>query len=380
MSDIRLKIKNFKCFSDNLISINGLTVFAGGNGAGKSSAIQSILYLRRTIEHCGTWDPTKKVYSYSQINGLNVELNGPYCLNLGNSEYVLSADALNSNILLGFVNTSGESFEVEYSFDSGKELWLTPKSVTGNILNNPLFFQEFYYLNAERLGPRLNQESHFYDYPNVGYHGEFTAQIINSCNFDKFDAKRAYNPELKGARLEHYINSWLQYILDGVSITPFYDEAVNVARVEFSHKFSKRSSVVPTNTGFGLSYLLPIIVSGVIAREGRFLIVENPEAHLHPAAQSRIGFFLAHMAACGLRVIVETHSDHVLNGIQLAIASKVLPGSMATINFFSHNVSGTDINEIEISDKGELSNWPKGFFDQTQADFARLYTLRRNGQ
>ena len=117
------------------------------------------------------------------------------------------------------------------------------------------------------------------------------------------------------------------------------------------------------------------------------MIVENPEAHLHPSAQSKIGQFLAVIALSGVNVIVETHSDHVINGIQIATARRTISKEYVTINFFSkgENQQAENqtknrqpiITEITINEKGELSRWPKGFFDQTQIDYVKLLDLRR---
>lgn len=74
-----------------------------------------------------------------------------------------------------------------------------------------------------------------------------------------------------------------------------------------------------TNVGFGITYALPILVSGLTVPEGGMLLVENPEAHLHAKAQSNMGYFLARMAAAGVRVIIETHSEHIVNGIRRMI-------------------------------------------------------------
>ena len=87
--------------------------------------------------------------------------------------------------------------------------------------------------------------------------------------------------------------------------------------------------------GFGVTYSLPIILSGLIAKEKGLLIVENPEAHLHPAGQSRMGVFLAWLAGKGVQVLVETHSDHIINGIRRAIAEfKYLDNSSALVHWF----------------------------------------------
>lgn len=74
----------------------------------------------------------------------------------------------------------------------------------------------------------------------------------------------------------------------------------------------------PANVGFGYTYILPIIVSGLIAQKGQILIVENPEAHLHPKAQSEIAKFLALVASCGVQIYIESHSEHILNGLRIS--------------------------------------------------------------
>jgi predicted ATPase len=220
----------------------------------------------------------------------------------------------------------------------------------------------------------------------VGYKGEYTAQIISNLNYSfKIDENKINHENLKGNRFEHHINSWLNFILPGITIIPYYDDKTHTARIEVENRYSKGTSVVPTNTGFGISYVLPIIVSGLIAQTDRILIVENPEAHLHPSAQSKIGYFLGIIANAGVRVIVETHSDHVINGIQLAVVKKAISNDKVTINFFNFNedISAIDKNQpevisISIKEKGELTEWPKGFFDQSQIDYSQLIKLRKN--
>ena len=115
-----LKIKNFKCFYDIDIPLNGLTILAGANGNGKSTVIQALLYLRRTIEHCATWDSGR--YNLKHHNGLNVELNGTYCLALGNSSMILPKNSNSDKILLG-LSKDNEGLAVEYEVPENK-LWL----------------------------------------------------------------------------------------------------------------------------------------------------------------------------------------------------------------------------------------------------------------
>jgi predicted ATPase len=381
---INLTIANFKCFREIAMPINQLTVFAGANGKGKSTAIQALLFLRRTVEHCAKWENNH--YNLSDLNGLNVELNGVYCLSLGNSAYVLPVNFDETDVTIGLTEELG-TFKIKYSTNTGKELWLTPiEPFTNTLKNNPLNYQEFYYLNAERIGPRLSQSIKFHDYANVGYKGEYTAQVIADLNYNfKPEEERVNSESLKGSRFEHHINAWLEFIIDGTSIIPYYDDKTHTARIEIQSSYSRGNPIVPTNTGFGISYALPIIVSGLIAKKDRFLIVENPEAHLHPSAQSKMGYFLGIIANAGVRVVVETHSDHIVNGIQLAVAKGKIEHSNVSINFFSKGIeTEEEIKEdqpnvlpIKITPKGELTDWPSGFFDQSQIDFAELFKIRK---
>jgi predicted ATPase len=168
--------------------------------------------------------------------------------------------------------------------------------------------------------------------------------------------------------------------MDGVTIVPVKDSDTHTARIAVENTFSKGRPIFPTNTGFGISYSLPIIVSCLLARKGAFLIIENPEAHLHPSAQSKLGLFLGVMANSGVKILLETHSDHIINGIQIAVAEKKINYELVSLNFFSYQENSTqpEVQRINLKKMGELTDWPKGFFDQTQIDYSRLIRLRKN--
>lgn len=379
-----LIIKNFKCFVDTSIIIKKLSVFAGGNGNGKSTAIQALLFLRRTIEHCGKWQTTEteQFYDYQETNGLNVELNESYCLALGTSDSVLPLNSSEVSINLG-LKSDDKEFIVCYDVNDETKLHLTPGCVDNNRdKDSSIFKQSFYYLNAERFGPRIKQSVKFYDYPNTGYKGEYTAQLLGDTSFSyQFEvSKNRRFQKIESPRIEQQTNAWLDYILPGVKITASYDSNLMTAQIKVSNKFTNGESVFATNIGFGISYVLPIIVTGLIADTDSYFIVENPEAHLHPYAQSKIGEFLSIIANSGVKVIVETHSDHVLNGIQLAVAKNEISSDDVVINYFSNEskLDQPSIIPISINNRGELNSWPNGFFDQSQKDFAELFKIRKS--
>jgi predicted ATPase len=238
---------------------------------------------------------------------------------------------------------------------------------------------QFYYLNAERVGPRVNQPLQFSDYPNAGWQGENTAQLMSlEGGYFKIDKERRFE-NTETYFLQDQLNNWLDFIMKGVKVKVEASPKTLTAQVLIENQFTVSDPTLSTNLGFGISYVLPIIATGLTAKKGSFFIVENPEAHLHPSAQSKIGRFLAMVANAGVNVIIETHSDHIINGLQIAVAKTEVENDLVTINYFSYKEGNVqpDVQPISLSEKGELSDWPTGFFDQTQIDFAELFKLRK---
>jgi len=304
---------------------------------------------------------------------------------LGTSSSVINRYSETSDIVLGIFsgNNSKEYLYVDFKTDNAvSELFLKFDKLNElTELQKPVKKTEFYYLNAERVGPRVSQSIHHYSFPHAGHQGEYVAQLIASLNYKiKIDESRRYKDN-RSPRLETQINAWLDFIMPGVSIIAVQNVETMTAQIMVENFYTKGEPVLATNIGFGISYVLPIIATGLIAKKGSYFIVENPEAHLHPSAQSKIGSFLAMVANSGVNVIVETHSDHVINGIQLAVAKNEVKQEAVNINFFnqSENSSQPEVETIGINEKGELSKWPKGFFDQTQLDYAQLYKIIKNG-
>lgn len=125
----------------------------------------------------------------------------------------------------------------------------------------------------------------------------------------------------------------------------------------------------PVHVGFGLTQVLPIVVAGVSAGDGDILLIENPEVHLHPAGQALMGAFLAQVAASGTQVLLETHSDHVLNGIRRAVKAKTLTPEKVMLHFFRPRGGALDQVESPTLDAtGNIDAWPEGFFDQFDKD------------
>lgn len=362
-----------------------LNVLVGANASGKSSLLQAILLLRQSSNELGAIE--------------NLHLSGPL-YESGTAIDALHPDAQHRIAI--YISSNKEKYNFNFEFRRDVER-VRRRQLDG--ANNSLLPADigargayFCYLNAERIGPRVS-----YPLPSeeadlagpVGKFGEFTTsrlnggkegQIISGWNDDLVSLLSKAPMELDGVNLEKALkdsggrldlvaNLILGWIIPGAEFLSSEEDGTDSAQLRFIRDPSAtRVSTRATHVGFGLSYVLPVIVGGLAMTRNGLLLVENPEAHLHPFGQSRIGAFLASLAATGRQVFVETHSDHVINGIRLAIKYGVMPNESALFNYF-HSLNGASrsaITQIAADDSGALEDWPEGFFDQIERDLARL--------
>lgn len=362
----KISVHGFKRFHDAQFKIGGLTVLAGVNGAGKTSLIHAFLLA---------WEATAGRSRHV------VRLNDPFGIELGTAEDMLN---WKSNDFIEFSIQSEEKESVwRFSVETEEALYLTvektPELPPSAFSGRP---RTFAYLSAERLGPRstLGVSPLPPDELEVGVQGEYCAQILSTFGKKLIEDSARMHPkseEESPSLLKYEVERWLGEIARPVEIETitYPDSAVTGMRF----RTPGGDWVRAPNMGFGISYALPIILAGLTAKVGGLLIVENPEAHLHPAGQSRMGVFLAWLAGRGVQVIIETHSDHILNGIRRAIGEhEYLKNDQATVHFFDADEQGEPVvYPLEFTPTGGVSDWPPGFFDQYRIDVASLGRVRR---
>ncbi|QUW93483.1 MULTISPECIES: DUF3696 domain-containing protein [unclassified Streptomyces] len=367
-----LEIRGFKRFKAESFDLRPLTVLTGVNGGGKSTMIQSLLLTRLAETARGA-------------AGGAVRLNGPLGLALGEARDVLNWSADTREITVRLGGPSGESWVYVLGLPDSEQalhlqaLRLPVQAVPG--IGRDVRDPAFTYLCAERLGPRdtLAVSAEEPDRIGVGVRGEYTAQVLALRDTRAVTSRRAVreslrSPEAAGPQLRLQAEAWASHIIRPLRITARVAAGIMAGMIRFGEPGLTGEEIRPVNTGFGVSYALPIVVAGLLTEPGDLLIVENPEAHLHPAGQSRMGRFLARVAGSGVQVVMETHSDHVLNGARLAVAQdRALRAEDMITHYFDHD----RVVPVVINDKGELSHWPSGFFDQIESDLGRLARARR---
>lgn len=136
------------------------------------------------------------------------------------------------------------------------------------------------------------------------------------------------------------------------------------------------------SASLGITYVIPILLYGLSMSSGK-LIIENPEAFLHPKAQSNMGYFIAQIASRGVNVVIKTHSEHIINGIRrMLIEGKTnMSYKDLTIYFLFKSVSNDkNITKIIMDNMGNLSEFPVDFFDQVRQDTYALLKMTRTNE
>lgn len=364
----RLQVENFKCFSDlTTIPLSQITICTGMNSVGKSTLIQALLLLRQTYEILNNDDNLSKKNKILLNTGA-IKLGSVDQIMLTKKDLFLSADSFWVKYASG---KDKLSLELKYTEDIKK------LSDFHGFITSP----NFYYLNAERLGPRNYQEMLSHNNLHCGFHGEYTFDVIQKNPLEDVRQLRRFliDSDKKVAELEKQIEYWMGYIVNGVEVKFNSDYSTQLAQMKVRQAALDTQFNSPYNFGFGISYVLPIITTGLIAQPNSIVIVENPEAHLHPAGQSRIGEFLAQMSCDKLQIIIETHSEHVINGIRKYALRNGMQSEDLCINYFNINkeTNKHEVNRLNLNERMDILSWAEGFFDQESIDLKDLRELRR---
>ena len=209
-------------------------------------------------------------------------------------------------------------------------------------------------------------------YADVGNEGQYAPWWYADNADNEIDEARRHPDETAGS-LRRQLDAYLGHLFPGAQATA--DEIARTSFVRLRLRVGTTSDWHrPINIGYGLIYAFPILIALLLARKNQIVVIDSPEAHLHPGAQSRMGETLSRFARAGVQVFVETHSDHLLNGVRLAVKRKAISPSEVSVHFFGGvNESGAHgVTSLQMDSEGNIDAWPKGFFDQAERDLGEL--------
>lgn len=367
----RLDLQYFKCFEELKLPLSQLTLLSGSNAAGKSSVIQALNLLHQTISN-HEWS-NRLLLNGNIVNAGTVQdvvdkVNGRRGFQIGliteehSFQWSFSGEREDMSVTVDFVTVDGE-----VSNSPEKLHFLLPddsSSVTKDMANR---LYSMTYISAERIGPRdYYLLDDLQNAPVVGSTGENTVSLLYSRQDDEV-LPEMVEPTVS-SKLFQQVQFWMQQFFPGCEIVVERVSVINA--VTLGIRTSEDTGFHrPMHVGFGLTQILPIVVAALAAKKDDLLIIENPEVHLHPAGQSMMGQFLGTVASAGVQIIVETHSDHLLNGVRRAVKSRSLHPDKVNIHYFQpRDIEGSQVASPQIDVEGNISYWPKGFFDQYEVD------------
>ena len=373
-----LLLQNFKSHKYTELKFANLTVLTGINSAGKSSIIQSLLLLRQS-------------YQKGRLTA-GLDLNSPLCdLGKGNDVLFRFAD---SNII-SFAITTEDGVTNMLEFDVKEKVLFNTfipikehTTVPAGLLNQSLFKYNFQYLSALRWASRSLYPMDTYAVENehqlsLAYgQGELVAHFLEyygqklECRIT--DSSLLHPSAIEDTTLLAQTIAWEREISPRINIRA--EKRADQVTIEYG--FDGMNNNLPLtnlrseNVGFGISYSLSVIVALLSARPGALLFIENPEAHLHPSGQAKLAELISLVAQTGVQIVIETHSDHIFNGIRKNIKNRIIDRENVAIHFFRHGDNNyTEAIEIQIEQSGCVKNYENGLFDQFDKDLDELLGL-----
>lgn len=368
-----ISFKNFKAFEKLDLPLGQLTLLTGANSSGKSSVMQALALLRQGAESGVLFDPINPSWI---LNGDLVELGT-------GGDVLHEGYAGKAYITIGLASSGGQTIQwtAKYQKDADS-LSITPveKETIDLSMTLGLFStKSFQYIRADRVSPAVSFPRS-YDASvrrgTLGSLGQHTTNYLVEFGDSQQVHPNVVHPKSSSTLLIDQVNAWLSEISPDVHISTQYLKGTDSVQLTYGYGgtagLSASNARRPTNVGFGLTYVLPVIVAFLSAHPGDLIMIENPEAHLHPRGQTKIAELMSRAASLGAQVLVETHSDHVLNSTRLCVKNGLIESQQVVINYAYRHEDRNRFTSPRIDNNGRLNSWPQGFFDEYETSIQDL--------
>ena len=367
----KVRLTNFKCFGSLELTCSPLTLLCGLNGMGKSTVIQALLVLRQS-------------FVSGELRQGRLVLAGEFA-DLGTGVDVLFEDAEVEVVELE-LRHEGIPAPLRFSFECLAADRLQSKDAASTeearseMLNQwgevPPLGGDVFYVNAERIGPRksYNLSETFARLAGLGARGEYALNYLHARQEETLPST---DPRCSGQGDQgvlQLIDHWLQAVTPGahLQLETIQDADEIISGFSFDRPGDEPTRRYPaTNVGFGLSYTLPVLTA-LLSPPGSLCLIEYPEAHLHPRGQTRLADLAVRASLAGVQVIAETHSDHFIDGVRIAVRDGLIRPDQTAFHYFEREGGKTVVVSPEVNADGRLSSWPEGFLDQHEENLARL--------
>ena len=421
-----IRMKNFKSWKDSSeVALAPLTGFFGTNSSGKSSLLQMLLLLKQTVGR-------GEVIFFGDENSL---------VNLGNFHEVIHRHQSGNELYLGIscelTHSAPDFFKIpfqllRFAFDTvireekskpivkhfryislsngATTLWengrlsmdnrdlgainiqncygLPPQpsiNFTGPTDILPQFssvfeelFSHVYYLGPTRVKPQRSYHWEGTHPKEIDMWGDKAIDALLSAGVRKLKSSTKEN----GVLIEDRISEWLQKMELAYSFqlipTGSLDDKNYEVRIQ---KTPNSAEVTLADLGHGVGDLFPLLVHCCYVPEGSTLILEQPGIHLHPMAQAQLAdLFLEVIAERNLQILVESHSEHLLNRLQRRVAEEKIAADQTALYFCRHIDGASKIDKLDMDEFGNITNWPESFFGDEMGDLFAMTEAQRERQ
>lgn len=361
-------IENYKIHDKLRLDLNNLTVLTGVNSSGKSSVIQALLLLRQSNDRNVLKD--------------GLQLNGDYC-RVGLAKDAICRHSEKEDLGYHFTLDGGQQLRWIFRIDKGNDFNrdFIPLVENGGVNEDSfsLFGKNFHYISAARWAPKESypMDSHAVESLrrlSVQYgQCELAVHYLDYYKREKVEHQLMIHPQSDGTLLSE-VSKWESDMGMKLEIVPRNQGGTTYGLYYRYEDPLYAEETRADNVGFGLSYALPIIIALLSTPRGGLVVIENPEAHLHPKAVAKMAELIALAAVSGVQVIVETHSDHIINGIMVQVKKSLFTDFLPNIYFMQKREDALAYNPIklEVTDDGNIINPPKDFFDQIELDLGLI--------
>ena len=345
-----LLIKDFKSLSSAELRLTPLTLFAGPNSSGKSSAIQALLFA---VDNLSVPEDSHRLICKRQR-----------MLTFNESRNFLT------NAKRYSIGISDDKYSVELDCTAGDEAFrFTDVVRTGEISSYMAHLSNdgLLYLPADRNAD-LSRTSinNAPDSNLIGINAEYLIDYFYNNRKKLVDTALLSEGEIR--TVETLLNQWLKKLTD-------YEIVVEPQESEYVTKFqTPYGKIIPSyGVGTGVSFIVEILIVCLLAKKGDVVVIENPEIHLHPAAQADLIDFFVMVANSGIQVILESHSDHFFNGIRRLLHSGTLSLANVSVYNFTKAEFGTNVEAVKLNQSGGIENYIPGMFEQFDDDLDELW-------
>ncbi len=252
----------------------------------------------------------------------------------------------------GFTFFSGNSFYSDFNF----------LSATRNVSNS----NSGRYYGGNNISPLGSSSEFLTNYLNIHKNDKYVSPLPQSY-LDGLDQKGLSDNALYELPLSQHIDIWSSFIFGN-------EMKINIDETSGLNLMVGEDSV--ENVGSGVNQVLPIITQLIISK-GKMLLLEEVEQNLHPQAQANLADMIITFAKHGRKILVETHSDHLINRLRLRIVENTEKEKDIDISIYFTDIdekNGTNLIKMDINENGEFitDKIPEGFFDQPQKDTIQI--------